>query len=297
MGLGPTLRSILDHPLNRGHKLQALRRYLYWQFASRLLPGPCVLPFVDGSRLVVAPGMTGATGNIYSGLLEFEDMAFLLHFLRAGDTFLDVGANVGAYTVLASAVCGARTLAFEPASGALRHLADNVRLNGIESLVESHCTAIGRDVGTVRFTTGLDTVNHIAPNPRDNDGATLIDVPVLPLDHFAARPAMIKIDVEGFETNVIGGAGQTLRSNTLMAILMELNGSGARYGFDESELHAQMIEAGFRPFVYRPFERTLVAAVDRRREGNTLYLRDPAGCETRVRQARKFLVRATGTSL
>jgi hypothetical protein len=47
-------------------------------------------------------GMTGATGNLYVGLHEFEEMAFLLHFLRPGDLFADVGANVGSYTILAA---------------------------------------------------------------------------------------------------------------------------------------------------------------------------------------------------
>ena len=55
------------------------------------------------------------TGNIYCGLVEFADMAFVLHVLRAGDLFVDIGANAGAYTLLASSVAGAKTTCFEPA--------------------------------------------------------------------------------------------------------------------------------------------------------------------------------------
>jgi thymidylate synthase len=58
--------------------------------------------------------MTGATGNIYAGLHEFEDMAFLLHLLRSEDMFADVGSNIGSYTILASGVVGAKSVAFEP---------------------------------------------------------------------------------------------------------------------------------------------------------------------------------------
>ena len=54
------------------------------------------------------------TGNIYCGLAEFADMAFVLHVLRAGDLFVDIGANAGAYTLLASSVAGAKTTCFEP---------------------------------------------------------------------------------------------------------------------------------------------------------------------------------------
>ena len=57
--------------------------------------------------------MTGATGNIYAGLHEFVDMAFCLHLLRSGDLFVDVGANIGSYTVLASKVAGANSVTLE----------------------------------------------------------------------------------------------------------------------------------------------------------------------------------------
>src|SRR5690349_8415761 len=130
MGLTHTLRSLINHPLNRRRKLAALGGFVRWQLGSRLLPGKAAVPFVDDYRLLVAPGMTGATGNVYCGLLEFEDMAFVLHVLREGDVFMDVGANVGAYTVLAAAT-GARVVAFEPIPAAFAHLTDNVRVNGI----------------------------------------------------------------------------------------------------------------------------------------------------------------------
>ncbi len=58
--------------------------------------------------------MTGATGNIYAGLHEFDDMAFFLHLLRPEDMFADVGSNIGSYTILASGVVGAKSVAFEP---------------------------------------------------------------------------------------------------------------------------------------------------------------------------------------
>ncbi len=73
-------------------------RYLKWQIGSRLLPGAVHVPFVNDTVLVVTPGMTGATLNIYTGLHEFEDCGFLLHLLRCSDLFVDIGANVGVYT-------------------------------------------------------------------------------------------------------------------------------------------------------------------------------------------------------
>jgi hypothetical protein len=149
-GVIKTFRLINSHPLTATNRLAAFRRWLSWQIASRLARNPIAVDFVDSSRLLVASGMTSATGNIYTGLFEFEDMAFVLHYLREGDLFVDVGANVGVYTVLASAVVGAETVAIEPGRDALRALADNIWLNGIDHKVAVHPVVAGRSSGKVR---------------------------------------------------------------------------------------------------------------------------------------------------
>jgi precorrin-6B methylase 2 len=100
--------------------------------------------------------MEGATQNIYVGLHEFPDMMLLLHFLRKGDLFLDVGANIGSFTVLASGVCGAETWAFEPDPDTLRHLKQNIAVNGLDALVKVYQCALGAEQGEVAFTFGLD---------------------------------------------------------------------------------------------------------------------------------------------
>lgn len=105
--------------------------------------------------------MTGATGNIYTGLHEFTDMMLTLHFLRRGDLFLDIGANVGTYAVLASGVCGADTWAFEPDPGTVSDLKSNLAINGLEELVTVYDIALGASEGEVGFTIGLDTANRV----------------------------------------------------------------------------------------------------------------------------------------
>ena len=61
-----------------------------------------IVPWVGDSRFITGSGETGLTGNIYVGFHEYEEMLFLLHALQPTDTFVDVGANVGEYTILAS---------------------------------------------------------------------------------------------------------------------------------------------------------------------------------------------------
>ena len=119
MNLLELLGHIVRHPLNRAGKAAAVARLVRWQLASRILAQPVVLPFVNNTRLLVLRGMTGATGNWYGGLHECADMAFVLHALRPGDLFVDVGANVGSYTVLAAGAVQADAIAVEPVEAPL----------------------------------------------------------------------------------------------------------------------------------------------------------------------------------
>ena len=217
--------------------------------------------------------MTGATGNIYCGLHDFEEMAFVLHALRPGDLFLDVGANVGSYTVLAAGVAHARTISCEPSPATFRHLLDNIRANDLAARADARNVALGSARGHLKFTTGLDTVNHILSDTENGDS---IEVEVFPLDELLASepagPRIIKIDVEGFETQVISGASATLKSPALLAVLMELNGSGNRYGFDEAKLNNQILSSGFSPCEYEPFTRKVTPSTTPGTSGNTLYV-------------------------
>src|ERR1700730_19346905 len=162
MSLLNTLQFITNHPLNKDHKIAAISRFIKWQSGSRLNPFPVIYPFIENSRLVIQRKMAGATGNIYCGLHEFNDMGFLLHVLRPEDIFFDVGANVGTYTILASGGVGARTLAFEPLPNTFKNLKRNVLVNDIADRVNLYNIAIGSQEDKLAFSASLDTENHVA---------------------------------------------------------------------------------------------------------------------------------------
>jgi len=154
-----------------------------------------------------------------------------------GDLFLDVG-------VLASGVCGARSMAFEPDPHAADALQRNVTINGLNDLVTLHRKAVGID-GEVRFTIGLDTVNHVVGIDETDTRV----VPSVSLDSLDRRPTLIKLDVEGGEDDVIRNGRGTL--SRAQAIIIETVS-------DES--HAALSEAGFMRVYYAPFKRLLSAA-------------------------------------
>jgi FkbM family methyltransferase len=288
MGWG-TVRFILKHPLSRKRKFPAFKRWIRWQVGSRILGMPMVSEFVEGSRLLISKGMTGATGNFYTGLHEFEDMAFVLHGLRCNDLFIDIGANVGSYTVIAGATVGAKCIAFEPVRSTFNHLVDNVNLNDIADRVQCLNIGIGKETGTLMFSLTADTMNHVLTDSQPEEG---IEVCVQKLDDVVQvqQPSILKIDVEGWETQVIHGAHQTLSSQTPMAVLMEF-GWGEKYGFDEEKVHHQMLDYGFETVVYEPFQRNLKSLVGQHHAiGNTIYVKDTGFWRDRLISAPRYRV-------
>lgn len=274
MPLLNTYRFIANHPLTKNHKFGAMVRWLKWQIGSRLVPGPVAVSYVNETRLLAKPGMTGATGNIYCGLHEFEDMGFVLHFLRPGDMFVDIGANIGSYSLLASAT-GAKVVCFEPVPVTFESLLDNIGLNHLNDTVDARNQAVGKDEGELEMIADQDTTNQAVHEGEQYAGQT-VRVPVTTLDNTLQGkiPKLIKIDVEGFETEVLAGADSTFKNPDLQAVIMELNGSGNRYGFDEDSLHEFMLLIGFESCSYCPIKREL-SRIEREdiSTGNTLYVR------------------------
>ena len=82
-----------------------------------------------------------------------------------------------------------------------------------------------------------------------------------------------------------------LVNNALLikAIIIELNGSGYRYGFDEKQIHADLLHYGFLPYTYDPFKRELISW-DSFGPNNTIYCRDLAFINERLRAADPVLV-------
>ena len=97
-------------------------------------------------------------------------------------------------------------------------------------------------------------------------------------------------DVERGETEVLLGGKNTLNNPDLKAVIIELNGSGARYGYKDADIHAMFITAGFRPYAYEPFTRQLTELNAYSDESNTIYIRDVDFVKNRIRVSDAFKV-------
>jgi len=271
--------------MNQNNKIGAVSRFIKWQLYNLMLPYPIVYPFTNRAKLLIQKGMTGVTLNLYCGLDEYEDMGFLLHFLRPADIFADIGSNVGSYTMLSSAHIGALTICMEPVPYTFSVLKQNIALNQIESKAVALNIGISAAKGTLKFTKSLGPMNHVAvANEKDT-----IDVLMDTLDNVLENrtPCLIKIDVEGYEHEVINGSAELLSNPALKAIIIEC-GHGGRYGFDDNLVLKKIEGYGFVRYRYDPKKRQLFEG--ERGESNLLYLREIGFVKERILTADKFTI-------
>lgn len=158
----------------------------------------------------------------------------VLAHLQRGDTFFDVGANIGLVSVIVGRqpvlVDGGTLHAFEPEPRNLAHLERNLAANGLLTMAWAHGVALAREEGTaalhVRGEAGEGRHSLVAAQ-----GATgTIEVTVATMDGFCARagvePDVVKIDVEGAEGEVLAGMNRLLERGRPRELFMEIHNKG-----------------------------------------------------------------------
>jgi FkbM family methyltransferase len=222
-------------------------------------------------------------------------MGFVLHVLRREDLLLDVGANVGVYSVLAAGGCGAAVMAFEPVSGTADSLEANVRLNDMGDRVEVRRCAVGSVAGSVEVSTDRDATNRVLTGLRMEDGEggrPTASVPVERVDDIDLSNRkqgcdesriVMKIDVEGYEVEVLSGAERLLASDELLAVVIEINGSGDAFGHSDGQILEMLASAGLTEVSYDPIRRELS---ERPTSDQTrIFVRDVAEVRRRIASA------------
>ncbi len=186
---------------------------------------------ISGGNLVPAPlGDYVGRAIYFTGELDRKITWICSRIIRAGDTVLDIGANLGSVTFLMSALVGqsGRVHAFEP-NPRLQELIDlGVEKNGTSNIT-LHRIALGAAASELELTIPADNAGCASLVPaRHRAGDTTVRVPVVPLSEALAdakieRLRLVKIDVEGYEPQVLEGAADLFSKSPPDAILFELN--------------------------------------------------------------------------
>ncbi len=182
-------------------------------------------------------------------MLEHEMLSMIAKHLRRGDVFMDVGANIGVFSVMGGLIVGeeGQVIAFEPYKRAFDQLERNLNLNGLRNVTPFR-VALSQDDGTARL-----YVDRPAPsltertlNTKEEEryesietarGDGFREIHALPV------PNVVKIDVEGFEYAVLQGLRATL--------------SDWRCKFVICEVHPHLLPSGVTPEAIKAFFESL----------------------------------------
>jgi FkbM family methyltransferase len=235
------VRYVWTHPSNSGQRLRALLRAARYQARARVLRRRGVARLGEHSRLWVDAHRTAASMALYANPPDLPEMLAWRRALRDGGLFVDVGANVGTYTIWA-AEHGADVIAIEPAADTFSLLKENIALNGYP--VTAVRAAAGDHCGSARFTAGLDAGNSLAA-----DGPVVTELVTVDSLIGDRRVAGMKVDVEGFEIDVLRGAARALADRRIGLIQIEWNqASTFAVGTDRKPIAALLAGYGYRLF-------------------------------------------------
>ena len=193
------------------------------------------LKFGDMSVSYVTPNT--ATKWRVDSLFEKEPITIeWIAGFKPDDVLVDVGANVGMYTVWAAKTRGVRVFAFEPESQNFALLNRNILLNGLGNQVNAYCLAMSDVAGLSQlhlsqFMAGGSChslgekvdFKHEPMRPAFSQGCVSARLDDLVASGTVPEPDHIKIDVDGFEPKVIAGAQRIIEGGKLRSMLIEVN--------------------------------------------------------------------------
>ena len=248
-------RAVVRHPANQPHRVRALGRALGWQLYKRIVRRPLEIDYA-GYRLRCYPDSNSASNIFYFGhLYDWHEMRFLRRYLRAGDGFVDVGANIGTYALLAASIVGpgGSVEAFEPSPVAAGRLRETLASNQLSNVV-LHEAAIGDANGTTEFSIGWDVTDSVfVPTDRYQQMRPRIQVELARLDDVLGDRSYAagKLDVEGLELAALRGAAAHLeaRNPPVWQIEVLANQLG-KFGASVTDMFSLLREHGYDVFTF-----------------------------------------------
>jgi FkbM family methyltransferase len=206
--------------------------------------------------------------DIYQGKFELQEQKFLNTFLKEGDIFIDIGANLGLFTLIAARCVGNKgsVYAFEPCSRTFKRLLENVELNHFAN-VSCYQLALSDHAGQREMTilsNGFDAWNSLTHTSRNPFATQRVDC--ITWDDFSKQHGllgsvtMLKIDVEGWEKNVILGGAEALSRKDAPLLQVEFSDATSRAAkITCKELYQTLLELGYQVFKYDAILKKIIS--------------------------------------
>lgn len=248
-------------------------------FERDLTTIPCYEVEIDGKtiRYSAAEGDRQVAARVITLFAKEPTTIPYLETFDADDLFLDIGANIGMYTIYAAVMTGCRTVSIEPEALNYAELNKNIYINDLHGRSLAYCAAAGQTFAIDKLLLGGFRVGHshhdfaesswlgdmkwsndvtVKQDQRIAQGSISVSIDEMVASGAMDLPAHVKIDVDGHEDKVVEGARKTFADASVKTVLIELDhrlkkqtgeildymeGLGWRYSVDQLRVNRAMI--------------------------------------------------------
>jgi FkbM family methyltransferase len=203
--------------------------------------------------------------SMFLGSYEPIQTEWFKQCLCPGDVCIDVGASFGWYTTLAASLVGptGKVFAFEPSPISSQVVEETIEDSILQNVILTKA-AVGKENGNVSLF--LPTTRHLhSPSILQSDpGFVPIQVPIIALDHFeplvnVPKVKLVKIDVEGYEPDVLAGMERLIKENRIENIICEFNsGWLKRNSMTPNQLHMRFLDLGYQVHMQTMLQENLI---------------------------------------
>lgn len=210
---------IWKEPSNKGERLKRLFYGVNWQIWKRTIKKPIILTLDNGAYFISFPKVVMCSFPIYTKIYDSRNIQFVRSFLKGKGVMIDIGANLGVYSLLLKDKIK-KAILFEPLPETAEMCQMNLSLNKLD--YELNRLALGNFSGYVYFDYkgNADSTAKISPQTKG------IKIRIDKLEHLLNEETFrnvefMKIDVEGYELEVLKGGKKIFGESSLRLVQFE----------------------------------------------------------------------------
>lgn len=228
-----SLIKIYKHPIRQNCFVRTVR-IVWWKINQIFINSPTIINILDNTKCICYPSSSFGSLIFYVHLPEYFEMKKFITDVENGGVVIDVGSNLGIYSLIAATFPKTKVYAFEPSRKILNNLYENININKFEKKIDVAEEIVSNHCGYERFKEcDVTEISHIDTAGQKKK--------CISLDQFIKEKKiksikMLKIDVEGAEMRVLKGSEKNIERGVIKNILMEINKENVKFGTCHDEI-------------------------------------------------------------
>jgi FkbM family methyltransferase len=253
---------ILNHPNNNNNKINTILRLIWWKLNQLFFKFPAIIELTSGVKCICYPNSSFGSLIVYTQLPEYLEMTFLKRYLSDDSVFIDVGAGIGDFSLIAaSKINKGRIFSFEPVKESYNRFIENIRINGFDNKIELIKKVISDKNGYISFSEEkVNEISHINLDQKNKNKRKTLSLDSFLLKNNLPVVDLIKIDVEGAESMVLSGLSKSFKKNKIKLMIIELNNNSSAFGTNSQNNYLTIVNNKFKCFKVDQYMLTSISS-------------------------------------